>query len=97
MKRPNLRRGVHVACGILVCVGIVFVASAVFGYDGSCGGFFPGLSVRKPCSMWAYVSGDMLVIAMVLLITYWPLMLALLIVPVAVGYWIDRRGSRHAG
>jgi hypothetical protein len=34
---------------------------------------------------------------MVLLITYWPLMLALLIVPVAVGYWIDRRGSRHAG
>jgi hypothetical protein len=96
MRRPNLRRGVYVACGLLLCIAIVFGASAVFGYDGMCGGFFPGVSVRKPCSLWGYVSGDMLVIAMILMITFWPLVLALLVLPPMLGYWIDRRGTRHA-
>jgi hypothetical protein len=97
MRRPNLRRGVYVACGILLCIAIVFVASAVLGYDGLCGGFFPGLSTRKPCSLWGYLSGDAFVIAMILMINLWPLVLASLVLPPVVGYWIDRRGTRpHA-
>jgi threonine/homoserine/homoserine lactone efflux protein len=94
MRRSNLRRGVYVACGVLLCIAIVFGASAVFGYDGFCGGFFPGLSVRKSCSLWGYVSGDMLVIALILTITFWPLVLALLVLPPMVGYWLDRRVAR---
>jgi hypothetical protein len=96
MKRPNLLRGAYVTCGMLLCIAIVFVASAVFSYDGLCGGFFPGVSTRQPCSLWGYMSGDMLVIAMILMITFWPLVLALLVLPPLVGIWIDRRGTRHA-
>ena len=96
MKRPNLRRGLYVACGILLCIAIVFVVSTLFAYDGLCGGFFPGPSVRKPWSFWGYMSGDMLVMAMILMISFWPLVLALLVLPPLVGYWIDRRGTRHA-
>jgi hypothetical protein len=96
MKRPNLLRGVYVACGILLCLLIAFVASAIFGYDGLCGGFFPGVSAPKACSFWGYMSGEMLVIAMILMITFWPLVLALLVVPPAVGYWFDWRRTRRA-
>ena len=96
MRRPNLLRGVYAACGIVLLIAIVFVASAVIGYDGLCGGFFPGLSSRKSCSLWGYLSGDMLVIAMILMITLWPLVLALLVLPPLVGYWFDRRATRHA-
>jgi hypothetical protein len=96
MKRPNLLRGVYVSCGILLCIVIVFVVSAAFGYDGLCGGFFPGLSVRKSCSLWAYMSGDVFVIALILMLTFWPLVLALLFLPPIVGYLFDRRGTRHA-
>ena len=96
MRRPNLLRGVYVSCGIVLCVALLVVGSAAFGYDGLCGGFFPGVSARTPCSIWGYISGDMLVIAMILTITFWPLMLALLVLPPLVGYLMDRRKTRHA-
>jgi len=96
MARPNLRRGVYVTCGMLFCIAIAFVASAAFGYDGFCGGFFPGVSAPRQCSLWGYLSGDMLVFALILTITFWPAWLALLVLPPIVGFWIDRRGTRHA-
>jgi hypothetical protein len=96
MSGTNLVRGSYVACGILLCMAIAFVATAAVGYDGLCGGFFPELSVRKPCSFWGYLSGDMLVIAMILMITFWPLVLALLVLPPLAGYWMDRRATHHA-
>ena len=96
MRRPHLLRGLQVSCGILLCIVIVFVLAAAFGYDGLCGGFFPGLSVRKSCSLWGYMSGDMFVIALILMLTFWPLGVALLVLPPIVGYWFDRRGTRHA-
>jgi len=65
-------------------------------YDGECGGYFPGISVRQPCSLLKYLSGDMLVIAMILVDTFWPLLLASLVVPPFVGYLVDRRRQRHA-
>jgi hypothetical protein len=95
MKRPNLNRGIYVSCGLLLFTLIVFVVGAAVGYDGMCGGFFPGLSVRKSCSFWAYVSGDMFVIALILMLTFWPGILAMLVLPPIVGYWFDRRGTHH--
>jgi hypothetical protein len=95
VSRLYLRRGAWVACGILFCIVIVFVVLTGFSYDGKCGGFFPGLSVRKPCSFWEYVSGDMLVIAMIMGTTFWPLVLALLVLPPVAGYLLDRRGQRR--
>src|SRR5579871_2077206 len=96
MSHPNLIRGVYVACGIAICFAMILVVIAASGYDGFCGGFFPGLSVRKPCSMWSYISGDVLVVAMILISTFWPLVLLLLVLPPVVGYWFDRRRTRHA-
>jgi hypothetical protein len=87
---------VYIACGILLCVAIISVVSLGLAYDGKCGGYFPGLSVRRPCSLWEYVSGDMSAIAMVLVVAFWPLVLALLVLPPLVGYWFDRRARRNA-
>ena len=96
MSRRYLLRGMYVAWGILFCVAIISVVNLGIAYDGKCGGFFPGLSVRRPCSLWEYVSGDMLAIAMVLVAAFWPLLLALLVLPPFVGYLLDRRAGRNA-
>jgi hypothetical protein len=88
-------RGVYVACAILLLIALVSIANLALSYDGQCGGFFPGLSGRKPCSFLQYVSGDAVAIAMVLAVTFWPLLLALLIVPPFVGYLFDRRAKRN--
>ena len=96
MKRRNLLRGVYVACSILVLIALVSVVNLGLSYDGQCGGYFPGLSVRKPCSFWQYVSGDMLAISMVLILAFWPLLLTLLVLPPFVGYLVDRRARRNA-
>jgi len=58
---------------------------------GKCGGFFPGISSRQPCSLWEYARGDMLAIAMVLAITCWPVILALLVLPPFIGHLYDRQ------
>ena len=92
----NLLRGIYVAFGILLCVAIVSAVNLGFAYDGNCGGFFPGLSVRRPCSFWEYFSGDMLAIAMVLMLAFWPLVLAVLVLPPFVGFLLDRRRKRDA-
>jgi hypothetical protein len=77
-------------------MAIIHVVNILVSYDGKCGGFFPGLSVRRPCSLWQYATGDMLAIAMVLAITYWPAVLMLLVLPPLVGHLFDRRLSHRA-
>jgi hypothetical protein len=96
MMRRNLLRGAYVACVILLCVAIVSAVNLGLSYDGKCGGFFPGLSARRPCSFWEYFSGDMVAIAMILVLAFWPLLLALLVLPPFVGYLLDRRRKRNA-
>lgn len=78
-------------CGMILFITIVYVVDMMISYDGKCGGFFPGLSARRPCSLWQYAMGDMLAIAVILAITYWPVVLALLILPSFLGHLIDRR------
>jgi hypothetical protein len=96
MSRLHFRRGVWVACGMFLCVVVVFAVLTGFSYDGKCGGFFPGLSVRQPCSFREYATGDMLVIAMIMGTTFWPWVLALLVLPPITGYLFDRREERRA-
>jgi hypothetical protein len=86
----------YVACGIILCIAIVSLVQMVLSYDGKCGGFFPGLSVRRPCSFWEYVFGDEFVIAMILGQAFWPFVLGLLFLPPFVGYLFDRRRRRNA-
>jgi hypothetical protein len=85
-----------IACGFLLCILIVSVVSMGLAYDGKCGGYFPGLSVRRSCSFWNYLSGDGFVIAMIMAVTFWPVVLVLLVLPPFVGYLLDRRAKRNA-
>ena len=94
MNRRYLRRGVYLAFGIILCAALAFVVCMGFGYDGTCGGFFPGLSARRPCSFVDYMLGDALAIAMIFAVSYWPVALALLLMAPAVGYFLDCRASR---
>lgn len=89
-------RGVYVACGMLLCFLIIYFVQIGLSYDGKCGGFFPGLSVRKPCSFWDYLSGDVLAIAMIMGGALWPVAVALLALPPLAGYWFDRRKQSRA-
>ena len=96
MRGRYLKRGMYITCGMLLCMVIVGVVTMGLGYDGKCGGYFPGLSVRRSCSFWNYLSGDALVIAMIMAVAFWPAVLALSVLPPFVGYLFDRRAKRNA-
>jgi hypothetical protein len=93
-KHRYLWPGVAIACGTALCLAIVFLVSAGMSYDGKCGGFFPELSMRRPCSFWGYLSGDVLAIALIVGVAYWPLALILMILAVAVVYFLNRRRNQ---
>jgi hypothetical protein len=80
-----------VTCGMIFSVTIVYIVNMMIAYDGKCGGFFPGMSARRSCSLWQYATGDMLAIGIILAITYWPVVLTLLTLPPFVGHLFDRR------
>lgn len=91
MKGRYFRLGVHVAWGLLLAVAIVFVIGIGLSYDGKCGGFMPGLAAATPCTFWSYMSGYLLLLTLILAANYWPLVVALLLVPPLVGHLLDRR------
>jgi hypothetical protein len=76
-------------------MAIAFVVQLGFSYNGKCGGFLPWLAGSKACTFWEYVSETSLLVALILWDTYWPLILALLLLPAFVGYLFDRRGQRR--
>jgi hypothetical protein len=90
VRRSYFLRGVFVAGALAVCLAIVSLALMGSSYNGRCGGFFPG-SAPRPCSLMEYMFGDVVAISMILLDTFWPVVLILLIVPPFVGYLLDRR------
>jgi hypothetical protein len=97
MKGPSkspVFRGVYLAGAVLLCVAMIFAFRMGFSYDGKCGGFLPEVSAQRPCSLWAYMTGDVLAIALVLGITYWPVLVALVILAVLAAYFFARRGKR---
>ena len=88
--RAHGRRALRLALVVVAALVVVGVAGLALSYDGRCGGYFPGLSAPRPCSRWAYLTGDGLAIVLVLSVSYWPLLLVLAFLPV-IGYWLDRR------
>ena len=91
-ERRYLLRGLYFALGIFLFVAMVFLARMGFSYDGRCGGFFPGLAAPRPCTLWEYLSGDVLVSALLLVVAYWPIALLVLLLPPLAGFLFDRRG-----
>jgi hypothetical protein len=84
MNSPQNRyfkRGIYTACAILLCIVLAWAVCSAIWYDGKCGGFSPGLSVRRPCSLLEYLFGDEVAIAMIFAAIYWPVVLALMILP----------------
>jgi hypothetical protein len=84
------------ALGAPLVMAIVFAIVLGSSYDGKCGGFFPGLAPAAPCSLWAYMAGDVLLFALLFWNVYWPLVVALLALPALAGYLLDRRGKHRA-
>ena len=96
MTRKYFKRGIYVTFAIAISLALLILVIMGFAFDGKCGGFFPGVSAPRACSFWNYMAGDVVAIAMVVAITVWPLGLAILILPPAVGYWLDWRKQAHA-
>jgi hypothetical protein len=86
------RRGVYVACAMILCLVIVCIVLMGLSYDGQCGGYFPGLSGRRPCSLSEYMFGDVVAISVIMASAYWPVVVTLLLLPPFIGYWFDRKG-----
>ena len=95
MSGRYFRRGVYAAVGIVLAIAIAFLIRMAFSYDGKCGGFFPG-SAARPCSMAAYLFGDVLVIALIVGKEFWSFLLGLLFLPPFLGYLFDRRARSDA-
>jgi hypothetical protein len=89
-------RGVYIAGAVLLCAAVFFALRMGFSYDGKCGGFLPEVSTPRPCSLWSYMTGDVLAIAVIVGLTYWPLLMMLIVVAVLLGYFLSRRG-KHGG
>ena len=56
----------------LLIVAVTFAVNLGISFDGSCGGFFPGLWARQPCSAREYATRDLVAIAVLLDVSYWP-------------------------
>ena len=95
-RKSRIFRAICIAGAALLCAALIFALRMAFSYDGKCGGFIPEVSAPRPCSLWSYMSGDVLAIAVVVAISYWPLLLILIIAAVLFSYFLIRRG-RHDG
>jgi uncharacterized membrane protein YhaH (DUF805 family) len=91
VRRRYFLRGVVVAGILAVCIAAASLILMGSSYNGKCGGFFPGSSAPKPCSLMEYMFGDVVAISLILLGSFWPVLLVLLSVPPLVGYLLDRR------
>ena len=87
--------GLYGALALFSFCAIAIVVSVASSYDGKCGGLMPWLAGPKPCSFWEYISGNVLLVALILWEGYWPLVLALLVVPISVGYLFDRQAQKR--
>jgi hypothetical protein len=88
-----LLRGTYFAGAIVLCAVIVSLILMGLSYNGRCGGFFPELSAPRACSFLGYMFGDVVAISVIMISTFWPIVVVVLIVPPFVGYLLDRRSS----
>ena len=91
MKRRYVWWGFYVGLAALVLVVVAIIIQLALAYEGKCGGLFPFLAGPRPCSFWEHIRESALLAIALLWIEYWPVALALLVVPTCVGYVLDRR------
>ena len=87
--------GLFIPIVILILATIVNAVLLAGSYDGKCGGYLPWLAGAKPCTLFEYVSGNLLLVGVVVWSSYWPILLFLLLMPAAAGYWLDKRKAHH--
>ena len=79
---------------LLLALTAVAVLLAV-SYDGTCGGFMPWLASAKSCGFADYLSGNLMLLALIFWVEFWPIIIVVLALPVGVGYMLDRRAARE--
>jgi hypothetical protein len=94
MKRWYFWWGLRCALTVLSCLVIAIVIQIAFSFNGQCGGLMPFLAGPRPCSFWEYFSGEAYFVLLILGVTYWPFALVLLVVPISVGYLLERLRNR---
>ncbi len=94
--RRYLKLGTWVALAAPLAVLMAGAVMLTFSYDGKCGGFLPWLAAAKSCTLADYLSGNLLLLALIVWTEYWPLVLALLALPIGIGYILDRRRGHRA-
>jgi hypothetical protein len=90
----HFRQGLYGALAILAFAAIAIIVQIALSYDGKCGGLIPALAGPKPCPFWEYMTAQVSFTALILALTYWPLIVALLVLPAAAGYLLDRQKAR---
>lgn len=89
MRRRYCWWGLYVSLAMLMAITIAALVPIAMAYDGQCGSFMPFLGGPRPCSLWEHLSREAGLLFFVFL-GYWPLVLALLILPAWIGYMFDR-------
>ena len=95
-KRRYVVWGAWAAFAAPLLAAIVIAVVLAFSYDGKCGGMLPWLAANHPCSFLDYVFGNLTLLALIFWVEFWPMIIVVLALPVAVGYWLDRRDERDA-
>ena len=96
MKRRYVWWGLCGGLAALALFVIAIIVQLALAYEGKCGGLFPFLAGPRPCSVWEHVRESTMFSIAILWIEYWPLVLALMVVPTSAGYLLDRRARRES-
>jgi hypothetical protein len=94
--RRYLVRGSWIALAMPLVIFAFGAISLMFSYDGKCGGFLPWLAAARQCTLADYVVGNLSLFALIVWIEYWPIVIALLALPIGIGYLLDRRHTNRA-
>lgn len=98
MRMPRKKSSILTALGVLVvpCIFIYLFVVIAASYRGECGGFVPGLSGGKPCSLLEWVFSYALSLAVigtvVFVVEHWLAVLLLTATLLSLGWWLRRSG-----
>jgi hypothetical protein len=95
-KRRYIVWGAWTALAAPLLALIAVAVMLAISYDGKCGGFMPWLASAKPCTLAEYVLNNVTVLALIVWFEFWPFIIAVLALPVGVGYMLDRRAANHS-
>jgi phosphatidylglycerophosphate synthase len=87
--------GLFIPIVILILATIVNAVLLAGSYDGKCGGYLPWLAGPKPCTLFEFVTSNLVLVGVIMWSSYWPIVVVLLFMPAAVGYLLDKRKAHH--